>query len=199
MLFSCNSGEKQEVLQMDDIIPSSDRYKEGQSEKIDVDIHNYFDSLSSFSGKVSDTLGVSRSSVFISDSLLFPDRFFCRSKEKWFGSIGENEALISVWTYKDSLETKNALFNWLDCLSQRCRTLQLYEERKISKESFLIFATERKMIYISSPNSLKAQFFIENLHKMLPKDKILFVISQEIGKKTIWWRFEEKRWTVILA
>jgi len=195
-LFACTSGEKEEVLRMDDIIPTSERYKEGQEEYIEGLKDYYFDSLSSFSKLVSDTLGVNRPSVFVPDSVLFPDRFLCRSKEKWFGAVGGNEVLISIWTYNDSMETKNALFNWLDCFGKRCSSLQLYEERKISSESFLIYATEKKMIYMTSASSIDAKSAIENLNKLVPKDKILYILSQGLGRKTVWWEFVGKELTI---
>lgn len=196
LLFACSSGEKQEVLEMDEIIPSSDRYKEGQDKYIAIVKDYYYDSLRSFSKLVSDSLGVSRQSVYVPDSLLFPDRFFCISKEKWFGAIDGTEVLISVWTYNDSLETKNALFNWLDCFGKRCSVLQLYEERKISSESFLIYVVEKKMFYITSSSSIDAKLEFEILNKLVPKDKILYALSQGLGRKTIWWEFVEKGWNI---
>lgn len=196
LLLSCNSKEKQEVLDMKDILPSSERYQEGQNNDIEKIKQFYFDSLSTFAQLVSDTLGVKRPSVFVPDSVLFPDRFLCRSKEKWTGNNEFGEQLISVWTYNDSLETKNALFNWLDCFGKRCSSLQLFEERKVSNESFLLYATEKKMIYISSPNSLDAKTVIESLYQLIPRAKILYVLSQGVGRKAEWWEYVDKNWNI---
>tara|TARA_R110000737_G_scaffold164321_1_gene191762 strand:+ start:1136 stop:1771 length:636 start_codon:yes stop_codon:yes gene_type:complete len=194
-LFSCNS-KKQEVLDMDDIISSSEKYKEGDvKEETEPKVY-YFDSLGTFSQLVSDTLGIKRTTILIPDSVLFPDRFISRSKEKWNGKSETGEQLISIWTYNDSLELKNALFNWLDCFGKKCNSLQLYEEKKISSESFLIYATEKKIIYMSSSLSIDVKTQLENLNRLLSKEKILYVISQGIGRKTEWWEFVDKKWLI---
>ena len=196
ILVSCKGNQKQEALDLSEIIPSSDKYKEGQkAETVEQEVY-YFDSLLTLSQLVSDTVGIDRMSVFVTDSILLPDRFISRSKEKWIGKNKNGEQLIGIWTYNDSLEMKNALFNWLDCFGKRCNVLQLFEKKKITAESFLLFALEKKMIYLSSPSSIDAKLTIENLQKTARNERILFVISQGVGKKTDWWEYSNKKWTI---
>jgi hypothetical protein len=194
-MVSCNGKSDLEPLTMDDILPTSENYKEGdRKEKAAPDVF-YFDSLQIFSQHISDTLGIKRVSVIVPDSVLFPDRFMSKSKEKWNGRNDYSDVLVSVWTYRDSLEMKNALFNWLDCFGRRCATLQLYEEKKITNKSFLLYATEKKMIYLSASSSIDVQSVLQNLQNSIPKEKVLYVVSQGIGRKTEWWEYIEKKWT----
>jgi hypothetical protein len=193
--LSCNT-KKPEPLDMNDILPSSEKYKEGETDKPKENPVFYFDSLHTFSQLVSDTLGMKRNSVQLSDSVLFPNRFIFKSQESWTGTNGQDEMLVSIWTYNDSLEMKNALFNWLDCFGRRCNSIRLYEEKKLSNESFLIYTTDRKMIYLSSNNSIDVQEKLGNLEKMLPREKVLYVLSQGLGRRTEWWEYVDKKWKV---
>lgn len=194
-LISCNNSEDQKILKMDDIIPTSKNYREGVQNQLEEKKVNYYDSLSLFSRNISDTLELQKESIFYPDSVMFLDRFTFQKKEKWFGKSNEITQLVGVWSYKDSLEMKNALFNWLDCFGKTCNTLQLFDEKRMNNQNFLIFTTERKIIYVCSSGNFNLKKVLLNFEKTIKKERIFYVICQNAGSKTEWWRLLDKKWT----
>ncbi|MFA7272786.1 MAG: hypothetical protein WC044_02905 [Crocinitomicaceae bacterium] len=196
ILLSCKDQANEKPLSMEDIVAHSDKYKENDTPVKESKTFFFYDSLSPIAQRIVDTLSLMKESILLSDSLLPPDRFLFSSKEKWTGRSQESTILISQWKYKDSLQTKNAFFNWLDCFGKSCASLRLFEEKKLSKESFLFFILERRMIYVSTSAKMDAKKMIESLAVTFPKDRILYVISQSVGRKTEWWTFVDEEWTL---
>lgn len=196
VLISCKDTTNEKPLSMDDIVAQSDKYKENDTPIQETKTIFFYDSLSLVAQRIADTLPLMRESILLSDTLLPPDRFLFSSKEKWTGMSQESPILVAQWQYKDSLQTKNAFFNWLDCYGKGCASLRLFEEKKLSKASFLFFILDRRMIYVSTSTKMDAKKMIESLAVTFPKDRILYVVSQTAGRKTEWWSMIEENWTV---
>ncbi len=196
LLISCKEKET-ELVDLSDIVESSDKYKEGETQDQDTLIVHLYDSLSIENQRISDTLGLSRENIEWIDSLWLPDRFAHQKMQKWSGEIAGNSAQIAVWSYADSLTLKNALFNWWDCYGKRCNSLQLWEEKKLSSESLLFFVMDKKVIFLSVKGAIQEKKLLENLQKIFPKSEHKYVLTQQAGKKTRWWKLEDKKWSVI--
>lgn len=196
IFLSCRE-KKTEVVDLKDLVSTSDKYKEGETEKEDTVDFQLYDSLNREEQQLTDTLGMGKENIQWIDSLWLPDRFKHQNARKWSGEMNSFAAKIAVWTYSDSLTLKNGLFNWWDCFGKRCQSLQLWEEKKLSSESLVFYVSDKKVIFMSVDGPISEKKILENLTKLYPKVEPKFVLTQLAGKKTQWWERKEKKWAVI--
>lgn len=196
-LFSCKQ-EKQEVVDLNDVLPSSERYAEGAEKKEDTLVVHFYDSLTPFSRLISDTLQVNDASIQLIDSTWLPDRFQHRFIQKWSGQINEMDVSLAYFTFTDSLSMKNTLFNWLDCFGNPCKSLQLFEEAKLLRNrSFVIYSTEKELVYLESKGRIDENTLLTNLNRLNSKNQVKYVITQNLNNKTQWWMLDKKVWSTI--
>jgi hypothetical protein len=196
-LISCED-KKTEIVNLNDVLPSSERYAEGKEQEKDTVIIQYYDSLNTNLQRISDTLKMEKSSVQFVDSTWLPDRFQHRSIQKWSGNNGFSNVLIAQYAFADSISMKNTLFNWLDCFGKQCKSLQLFEELKmINNRAFVLFSTEKELIYYESDSKINEKEILANLNRLNSKAEVKYVITQNLGGKTQWWKLDKKIWTIL--
>ena len=113
-LFGCGS-EPQESISMSDILPQSERYKEGQVDEVhEEEVANLFDSLSLWTKTFVRTLGLDSMSLKINEQLFVVDRMSFNSKMAFDVLMDSTALKVFTWSFKDSLDAKNAfLFGWM--------------------------------------------------------------------------------------
>lgn len=196
-VYSCGGSSEPEMVDLNDVLPSSDRYAEGDTLVEEVKVIPYSEKLSSEAMELSDTLGFDVSSLDSIPEKWFPDRFQKRGAEKWIGLINGNEAKVGMYSFSDSLSMKNTLFNWLDCFGKKCDPVYLFEERKVMNEAFVVYSTANTLVYLESKGDINVKRTLENLQRMHSREKPLYVITQNLRQKSTWWKFEEKKWVKI--
>ena len=116
VLFSCGEKPKEEVLDMEDIIPQSERYKDGVTtgEKKDtIDL--------GFDIWMAVRAGISVMEVGRHEDPMFVDRFQPKSILKLDLNTKTDKIFFGQWTFRDSLKTMNAFYNWIDCFGTNCK------------------------------------------------------------------------------
>jgi hypothetical protein len=194
-LVACQSAKKEERIDMSDIIPSSEDYAEGDTLKVEEFVNDY-DSLSLDLKTWLDTSKIDRQSVTKWDTTLFCDRFVHKSREKILFSTQNQMFQLARFTFKDSLFAKNMFFNWMDCFSAKCKSLQLWESKRLVAESFLIVVFEKQMWYITSNESIDTEMFLDKLTELYVKQTPLYVLAQKKSGKTVWWGKVEDKWQI---
>ncbi len=194
-LFSCGDKKKEPVTDINDVLPSSERYAEGKESEEEPIVVSYFDSLSSFSQRVAIDLDITEG-VRLIDSLWLPQRFDNSGVEKWLGQGKESEMVFARFSFRDSLNMKNCLFNWFDCFGANCSSLKLFSDQKINNDPFLIYAIDREFVYISSSN-LNEKRMLTQMEIWFRNKTPLFVLSQSNGDKVKWWKLEKRKWLEI--
>ncbi len=195
-LISCKSEKKENVIDLNDVLPSSERYAEGQDSVVETQTVFFYDSLSAFSRYISDTTGMVRETIQSIDSIWLPERLDHQLVEKWKGEVKGKEMIVAVFSFRDSSNMKNTLFNWLDCFGVKCTSLQLYEQKKIKGLPFLLYATTRKIVFIQS-DVLDEKRLLIHLQDYFGRDLPKYVVSQAPSSKTKWWQWEAKSWKEI--
>ena len=195
-LISCKSEKKENVIDINDVLPSSERYAEGRDSTVETQTVLFYDSLSALSQFISDTTGLVPESIQFIDSVWLPERLDHQRVEKWRGEVKGKEMVVAVFSFRDSANMKNTLFNWLDCFGVKCTSLQLYEQKKIKGLPFLLYATAKKIVFLQSDILDEKQLLI-NLQEYFGKDLPKYVLSQASSSKTKWWKWEAKSWKEI--
>jgi hypothetical protein len=170
---------------MDDIIPQSENYKEGKSQDLDSTEVDDFD----FNTDLARELGIE---VMELDSFVdptFPDRFLPKKALKLNLQLKEDKIFFGQWIYKDSIKTRNALYNWLDCFGSNCKSIKYLESRNFQPEAMLIFVNDTSINYISSPLALRKEQWQQYFEKYNRIDSWDNVIVQRKKGKAEWLYF----------
>ncbi|MBU2018639.1 MAG: hypothetical protein KJ941_03250 [Bacteroidetes bacterium] len=191
-LFSCKNEKTQEI-NLNDIIEGAGI--EGDTAVIEEAASIYwYDSLSMDLQRLTDSLPLNKGSFQKMDTLFFVDRFKHKTSEKvLFDSLGA----MAFYTYADSLDSKNAFFNWLDCFGKRCNSILLFEEKKISNNAFVMVVTERHIFYLEATEWTLNKEICLTLEKTFGKEKILYLLEQPKGRKTRWWQNTPEQWKLV--
>jgi hypothetical protein len=184
LLFSCGQKPKEEVLDMEDIIPQSDRYKEGVTtdpKKDTVDL--------GFDIWLADKSGIVVMEVDKHEEPMFVDRFQPKSMLKVDLTTKTETLFFGQWTFKDSLKTMNAFYNWIDCFGENCKSLKYLKETNFQSDPMLIFLNDTSITYISSASQLdekKWQKYLSLKNKTALWD---LVVVQKKQRKASWYSY----------
>lgn len=190
VLTSC--GEKSEkTVAYDDLAPGSEKYKnahEADSSKIAVKDERPEESPFLV---IVDTL-MPESQWVKWDTLLFADRFGPLFSEKW-QTTGERDSLVLLrYTFKDSLRTRNAFFNWIDCFGATRKSYTVGDNIRIRGRAALWLVGEKEMVFIESGRTVDEKLVRTLLNKDPKKDpkkeNWMYLITIPKSGKTIWKR-----------
>lgn len=193
VLISCGKSEE-DPLTLDDLAPVSENYKEGTTVG---NMHEEPEKSKPSGGalaSLADTLS-GNLNWKIWDTVLFPDRFGAQATEKWL-AIAPNDSIVLLhYAFRDSLRTRNAFFNWIDCFGTSCTSYGIGGNIRVKNRNALILVGEREMLYYESGSTpdemrIRASFFDRP-----EKENWLYVIRIPRYGKTTWKRIvkgEEK-------
>lgn len=145
VLISCGGGRKEEVVDLKDIIPQSERYKDGPSDTIKKDTIDY-----GFDIWLAEKAGITVMEIDLHDEPMFQDRFNARTVKKLDLQFKDGMALFGQWIFKDSIRTMNAFYNWIDCFGEKCKSIRFLEETKFQPEAMLVFLNDTSITYVTS-------------------------------------------------
>lgn len=182
--FSSCGEQKEELVDISDVIPSSENYKDDV--KIDTTTNSSDSLLRHFDINLIPELKLVDSKLFPVTSTMLPERFAAKSFVKMAIQTSNDSITFCQWKYKDSIKTMNAFFNWLDCFGAKCKSLRYRESAKFQKDAMLIFVNDTSIIYISSNKMLSPDLWIKYFEK---RSKIMEwdnIILQQRGMKSVW-------------
>lgn len=186
-LLSCGEKNKDEVLDMSDITPSSERNYDTVAAKIDtIDF--------GFNSAVANELGLNLSSIHFYEDPLFPDRFNPRTTKKLVLMQEMDSTFYCQWSYRDSVATKNAFYNWIDCFGERCKSIKMYERANLQKENFVLLMSDTAIVYISSSKLLKYADWQAYFEKSYKIEDWKLIMHQGVRGKTNWGKIEKGKY-----
>ncbi|MNJ85525.1 hypothetical protein D3C87_30000 [compost metagenome] len=188
ILFSCSDPEK-ETLTLDEISHTTDKFqdvkdsKEIKLVKDEKPKSAYF--LTAFDSIYKDV------SWFKLDSLLFPDRFGPSKSEKWY-LLNQKDSLVALrYEFKDSLRTKNAFFNWIDCYGPKCISYQVGSQFKKQSRNSLFLVGTNNLIYMESKAAISTKKMIELLNEEKEDQNWIYIVEIPARSKTRWSAMKE--------
>lgn len=184
MLFISCTDTKQETLSLEDISHTSDKFEhpdEGQELpeiKDQKPEKGYF--LTAF-----DSI-YKQASWFKLDSLLFPDRFGPSKMEKWY-LLDRKDSIVALhYEFKDSLRTKNAFFNWLDCYGPNCHSYQVGSQFKKQRRNSLFLIGANHLVYLESGYPIATDKLVGILNEKKKDQNWIYVVEIPGRNKTRW-------------
>ncbi len=183
LVTSCG-GKKEKVLDMDDINPKASNDEQGKKSQKEEDIDFGFDIWKAEKAGITvmkiDTLG----------EPMFVDRFQPKSFKKLNLQMKEGVVFFGQWTFKDSLRTMNAFFNWLDCFGPNCKSHKYLGEEKYQSDAMLIFLNDTSFTYITSSLPLDEKKWQKCLALNYGNDFWDLVVVQKKQRKALWYEYK---------
>jgi len=179
---ACGGNQKDEVIDMNDITPQAN-HKEPVV-KAEEKASDY-----GFNRTVADSIGVKVMEIDSVEEPFFVDRFSPRSQTKVYLQLKEDKILFCQWTFKDSVKTKNAFYNWIDCYGEKCKSIHFGQNVNFQKDNFRLFMNETSITYISSPLKLATKDWQAYLKSVNGVEEWKLIIEQSTRGKAKWMRF----------
>lgn len=189
LLLACNSQQKKEDLIDFNTLSKASDYTENQKETIVSTDVNWYDSLIPYNKLLFDSLKIADVKITLLDTTLFPDRFGALQTQKFNLENEDNLISFYTWDFKDSLKTKTAFYNWLDCFGLSCKSIRLNEEVKLNSTNTCILVYPTKLIYSESKKPLNLEKILispETKKNQKEIQKPLYIVFQAKGKKAKW-------------
>lgn len=186
LLATACSRPKEETVKLDELAPVSERYKEGK-ESANQEIPEIKDERPEKSNLLP-VIGTLFESVYWHkwDTLLFADRFGPKTAEKWQIVSPSDSLIVLQYTFKDSLRTKNAFFNWIDCFGQGCKSYKIGGNLRLKGRAGLILVGATNLVFFESNKSLDEQKIRAALESDPEKENWLYLVRIPRNGKTIW-------------
>lgn len=189
VFFTSCTDSKKETLTLDEISHTTDKFQDVDKPQDVVKVEDqkpakaYF--LTAF-----DSL-YREASWFKLDSLLFPDRFGPSGMEKWY-LLDQKDSLVALhYVFKDSLRTKNAFFNWIDCYGPKCISYRVGSQFKKQNRSSLFLVGVHDLVYLESKRMIPAEKVITLLNEKKADQNWLYVVEIPARSKTRWSSMKE--------
>lgn len=179
---ACGGNQKDEVIDMNDITPQA-KHK-GPIVKAEEKASDY-----GFNRTVADSIGLKVMEIDSVEEPFFVDRFSPRSQTKVYLQLKEDKILFCQWTFKDSVKTKNAFYNWIDCYGEKCKSIHFGQNVNFQKDNFRLFMNETSITYISSPIKLSTKDWQAYLKSVSGVEEWKLIIEQSTRGKAKWMRF----------
>lgn len=183
ILVSC-SDTKEELLDLNEIAPTSDNYKEGKNinkatQLSEENVETLLDQL------ILNEQQLDLKSLRSTDTLLFPDRFSAQSHQRFYYSIENDSVLYSKWKFKDSLKTKNVFLNWSNCFGTNCKSAFIGEKINLQRQGFLLLSNDTCLIYIATNSSSEQKKWI-NYFTSEEDIQWRYILTQPKSGKVTW-------------
>ena len=177
LLAAC-SESKEKIIDASDIIPQSKRDYDKLDDEIEkVDSTRGIRAL--FNGN-----GIEVDSLVFSDQKQFPDRVGPKSSEKYKILNSNGSFQYYNWSFKDSVKTVNAFYNWLDMFEID----QLGDEVNFQKEPLCIMVGDTSLIFISG-SSIALDTWIDYYKALGFDEEWNYLVQQKLGSQARWFTF----------
>lgn len=193
---ACQSTKK-EVLDLNDIMPASENYKEGEITGDSAAIKKD-EFVTNLNFELLSKMKISCDNKFSSDTLLFPDRFSPITLTK-FNYLTDKETVnYSKFNFKDSSKTLNTFINWANCFGIDCSSIRIGESKNLQKNGFLMMVNDTSIIYISSNSPSEKKKWLEYY---LSEKGIhwRYILDQNKYGKVKWQSYQENKLSSIEA
>lgn len=151
-LFSCK--EKYEEIDLSEITTSSKKYNE-KSETVEGFKENDSIIIPSTIKESFDCLNVNKTSILKKESSSFLDRFTKATPLKLGLVIGEDSVVFEQWIFKDSVQSKNAFYNWLDF-----NKIDVNEKKSNKGDKFIIVLDGERIVLTSNLCNLQREVWM---------------------------------------
>lgn len=188
LLFGGCQDKEPEVLEYEDIIAGSDRDGSGD----DQDVTESGDSLAFLRNGLQEA-GIGADWIGGSTAMLFPDRFGPETTRKYLLAAGTDTLSYYTWVYSDSMRVMNALYNWIDCFGDKCKSVYLGENANMQRNPFQLWVSDSTLVFIEAREKMDYTVWEKYLESQGYPKEWNYVIEQGKGGKARWFVYEDEK------
>lgn len=177
---SCSSNKEEKIIAAEKVIPTSD-YESSVSDSIIIPAQDY-----GFNKDTAALYKLNYDSIYLNENAFFPERFNPTKSKKLILKSGIDSTLWYHWTFKDSIKTNNAFYNWLDCFDKNCKSVKLYEKKNLQKDNFILFISDTSITYVSSNAMVSKSAWLNYYNNHLGISDWKLIIFQKKNGKADW-------------
>lgn len=181
-LISCKQNRNEATLDYDKIRPKPSNptnQQQGETDSLQIDLQCF--------NRDSVQLAIQMAQAF--DTAHFLNRFTDKEQRKFLTlKTNHTEITFGAWKFRDSLQRKNAVFNWLDHFGEKEISVQWLKATPLGKRHQLILINASSIIELNSPSKLEIVDWVNYQRFNFPKDSLRFLISSTPNKKCQWYR-----------
>lgn len=107
---------------------------------------------------------------------------------KWILFEQKDSTQFGQWFFKDSIQCKNARYNWLDHYGAQNKSINMFESTKLDNQDVLILFNTKSITSIRSTKAINSKNWVANQRLTFPKDSTQFLLIQKNGKLCSWER-----------
>ncbi len=122
------------------------------------------------------------------DSLLFPDRFGASSSEKWILKTEKDSMVLLNYTFKDSLKTKNAFFNWIDCFGPKCTSYSIGDNIRVKGKYAYFLVGEKQLMYLEGLHKMNEKTLRASFYPKPKNENWIYLVQMTPTGKAVWKR-----------
>ena len=182
--FLACSENKNEVINMDELLPESELYGEPSNDSIPSK-----DEYAVLKEQLK-SVGLSFSSVSAHDKREFPDRFGAINATKFKVEGVSDTTLYSSWTYKDSSMVMNAFYNWIDCFTENCKSFYMLDKKRMMNAGFELYISDSTLILIENKNGDISEKWSDYLSQLGYKEDWNLVLKQSNKGSARWYQYD---------
>lgn len=149
-LASCQHEQEVETISTEEFLPKAQReydYSEDTIQEVQKELSATQKVIKSNFNAV----GFEINKTSSMNALIFmPDRLGHIKNEKLIFSADSVVYHYRHWQFKDSLQTMNAFYNWLDCFMEQCKSIRINENINGSYDAFAVWVSNSSIYYLSS-------------------------------------------------
>lgn len=97
------------------------------------------------------------------------------------------------YIFKDSIQMKNAFFNWLDCNGKKCESIKLYDERRLEETNLLVITTSKSIDILRSQQTINPLEWIDFVRFKRGTSEFKFLLFQKKNQKAKWFTYQEHK------
>jgi hypothetical protein len=191
VLFACQS-ESEETVSYADISPSSTKNSTVKKDTSSA-VLNEKPTKSLFL-QLTDSL-FPDATWKVLDTLLFPDRFGANKSEKWVVMTTNDSLTFMQFQFSDSIRTKNAFFNWIDCFGTNCTSFKIGGNVKIKNRNALLLVGNKQLVLIESARKIDEKGIVVSLERDTTKQNWSYLVSMPRKGKSNWKKVKQGNFT----
>ena len=189
--FACENGQQEQLRNMDDIAPKA---KKARTKKKSVRVKKQ---IVGFSETAAASIGLAFDSLIPLDSVFFNDRFTAIKNHKFTLYSNKTATIFTQWVFKDSTETLNAFYNWLDCFGSPCKQVVVGQNKAMQRNNFVLLLNDTSYTYITSKSKITSKKWLNYFDTLTHVHQWRFVVEQNQRGKTSWNRYQSGQLTPI--
>jgi hypothetical protein len=191
LILNACKEQKSEVVDFDSLSkPAQERPVEAPVSTKPEQV-NFFDTLSSFSQQLVDSLAIDHQTIHVLDTLIFPDRFGAKLADKWYAKSANDSVVFMQWKFQKAEQTTNTFFNWLDCYGARCKAIEIGDEVSFSKRGVIFMIGSKELIFIETFRKFDADKWISSVSNIAQNKTWKYIVTQQPKAKATWQTMSE--------